>query len=168
MKARILPADGDRTSCQVFTTVLVDEGHYVKHVQTGEAVLICLAHEPYDLLVTEVQLPGMNGLALTRAAHRAHPRLSIVVMTAFGSLETAVEAIQEGALNYVSKPLQLAELKQTVTLALAYSAYTRDEAETDTRPPKPASAGAMIGSSPAMWSLSIRHWHRSPQPKARC
>lgn len=150
MKARILLADEDRTSCQFFTNVLVDEGHYVKHVQTGEAALTCLTHEPYDLLVTDVRLPGMNGLALTRAAHHAHPRLSIVVMTAFGSLEAAVEAIQEGALNYVSKPLELAELKQTVTLALAHRAYARDGAETATSPPKPDSSGAIIGSSPAM------------------
>lgn len=150
MQAHILLVDEDSVCCQFFTNGLMAEGHYVTQVQTGEEALACLARQPYDLLATDVQLPDMSGLALTRAAHGAYPCLAIIVMTACGSLETAVEVIQEGALNYVSKPSQLAELKQMVALALDHRAHARDETKLERLPQERNPSRGLIGSSPAM------------------
>lgn len=150
MKARILITDDDVVSCQLFAEVLEGEGYQVDQAQSGEEALQQLQQEAYDLLIVDVRMPGMTGLDVTRTVREQYSSLPIVVMTAFGSMETAVEAIREGAFDYISKPINLEELKQTVSRALAQravqhrtreSGHVRDESE---------SLGAVIGSSPAM------------------
>jgi DNA-binding NtrC family response regulator len=89
----------------------------------------------------------MTGLAVTRTVRCEHPALPIIIMTGFGSMETAVEAIREGAFDYISKPMNLEELKHTVARALTQypSSNPTGVNHTDHEP-----LGAVIGSSPAM------------------
>ena len=117
MSARILVTDDDHVSCQFFSEVLEDEGYVVDQAYSGEDTLIRLQDQPYDLLITDVRMPGMNGLEVTRRVRSTYPHLPVVVMTAFGSMETAIEAIRDGAFDYVSKPMNLEAFKQTVTRA---------------------------------------------------
>jgi DNA-binding NtrC family response regulator len=150
MSSRILVTDDDEVSCRLFAEVLQSEGYQVDRAQTGEKALVQLRKEPYDLLVIDVRLPGMSGLDVTREVRKKHPDLPIVVMTAFGSIETAIEAIREGAFDYISKPMNLEELKQTVARALARRKLQgreegRGEGSEETEP-----LGAIIGRSPAM------------------
>ena len=147
---RILVADDDPVSCQLFAEVLEGEGYGVDRVQSGEEALLQLRRETYDLLLVDVRLPGMSGLEVTREARRSHPDLPIVVMTAFGSMETAIEAIREGAFDYTSKPMNLEQLKHTVARALAqrqvlWAGRPGSQDGEDIEP-----LGAIIGRSPAM------------------
>ena len=119
MIAHILIADDDEVSCQFFAETLESEGFRVQQVTSGDAALACLENTTYDLLIIDVRMPGMSGLEATRIVHEKYPALPIVVMTAFGSIETAVEAIHEGAFDFISKPMNLAELKNIVARALA-------------------------------------------------
>ncbi len=119
MTARVLIADDDEVSGQLFAEVLEGEGYAVQQVQSGSAALSALKNDPPDLLIVDVRMPGTGGLDVARAAHRDHPEIPVVVMTAFGSIETAVEAIREGAFDFISKPMNLDELKKTVRRALA-------------------------------------------------
>ena len=114
MSAHILITDDDAVSCRLFAKVLGGEGYQVDWVQTGKEALSQLRQETYDLLVVDVRMPGLTGLEVTRTVHREYPRLPVVVMTAFGSMETAIEAIREGAFDYISKPMNLEELKHIV------------------------------------------------------
>ena len=118
MRARILVVDDDKVSCQLFTEVLEAEGHEIVNAYSGEEALERLRSEPYDLLLVDVRMPGITGLEVTRIMRHEQPQLPIIVMTAFGSIETAVEAIQEGAVDYVSKPMNLDELKRIVSRAV--------------------------------------------------
>jgi DNA-binding NtrC family response regulator len=150
MSARILITDDDGVSCQLFAKVLKGEGYEVEWVQTGEETLARLAQKEPDLLLIDVRLPGMTGLDVTRTVRKKHPALPVIVMTGFGSMETAVEALQEGAFDYISKPMNLEELKHTIARALA-----RREAQESAAPEGNESAareqsGAIIGRSPAM------------------
>jgi DNA-binding NtrC family response regulator len=122
MGARRLIVDDDTVSCQLFAKVLEGEGYHVDWVQTGENALSRLRNEAYDLLVIDVRMPEMTGLEVTRTVHEECPFLPVVVMTAFGSMETAIEAIHEGAFDYISKPMSLEELKHIVSRALAQRA----------------------------------------------
>jgi DNA-binding NtrC family response regulator len=150
VRERILVTDDDPMSCQLFAEVLEGEGYKVDRVQSGEEALLRLQQESYALLLVDVRLPGMSGLELTREVRRTRPDLPIVVMTAFGSMEIAIEAIREGAFDYTSKPMNLDELKHTVSRALAPrttsgAGRTAGSDGDDIEP-----LGAIIGRSPAM------------------
>jgi DNA-binding NtrC family response regulator len=84
----------------------------------AEAGLQWLQQEHVDLILTDLKLPGMGGLEFLRAAKRLHPGLPVVVMTAYGTVETAVEAMKMGASDYVLKPFALAEMRMVVEKAL--------------------------------------------------
>jgi DNA-binding NtrC family response regulator len=147
---RILVTDDDPVSCQLFTEVLEGEGYRVDRVQSGEEALLRLQQGSYALLLVDVRLPGMNGLEVTREVRRIHPDLPIVVMTAFGSMEIAIEAIREGAFDYTSKPMNLEELKYTVSRALAQR-NTSGPGRTAGRDGEDIEPlGTIIGRSPAM------------------
>jgi DNA-binding NtrC family response regulator len=150
MNACILITDDDAVSCQLFAKVLKGEGYEVAWVQTGEEALARLAQSEPNLLLIDVRLPGMTGLDVTRTVRHKHPSLPVIVMTGFGSMETAVEAIHEGAFDYISKPMNLEELKHTVARALvqreAQGRATPGAGESAAR----EQSGAIIGRSPAM------------------
>ena len=150
MTARILVVDDDVASGRLFVTALSQAGYQVEWVQTGEAALIHIQKQPPDLLISDLRLPGMSGLDVTRHVRQSYPRLPVVVITAFGSMETVVEALREGAFDYLSKPMHLAELPHTVSRALAQPAQQDrlESGETDRAANEPL--GVIIGRSPAM------------------
>jgi DNA-binding NtrC family response regulator len=151
MSAHILIADDDETGCQLFAEALEAEGFQVERAASGDAALARLREEIHDLLIIDVRMPGTSGLEVTRIVHEKYPSLPIIVMTAFGSMETAVEAIHEGAFDFISKPMNLAELKKTVSRALAQRALRR-RAETSGAGEEESlqQFGKIIGKSPAM------------------
>jgi DNA-binding NtrC family response regulator len=151
MNAHILIADDDEVSCQLFAETLEAEGFRVEQATSGEAALSRMVEETPDLLIIDVRMPGTSGLEVTRIVHEKYPSLPIIVMTAFGSIETAIEAIHEGAFDFISKPMNLAELKKTVSRALAQRAWQR-RAETSNGGADDNSQqlGKIIGKSSAM------------------
>ena len=151
MIAHILIADDDEVSCQFFAETLESEGFRVQQVTSGDAALACLENTTYDLLIIDVRMPGMSGLEATRIVHEKYPALPIVVMTAFGSIETAVEAIHEGAFDFISKPMNLAEIKSILARALAQrSLQRRAEKQASQDDEYPSDLGKIIGKSAAM------------------
>lgn len=125
MNVHILIAEDDRVNCQLFAETLEEEGYRVKQVFSGDEALSQLAEDSYELLLIDVRMPGTSGLEVTRVVHEKYPSLPVIVMTAFGSIETAVEAIHEGAFDFISKPMNLAELKNTVSKALTQRTLQR-------------------------------------------
>jgi len=93
---------------------LGDDGFKTLSAGDAETGLKLLGSEPVHLVLTDLKLPGMNGLEFLQAAKQQNPALPIVVMTAFGSVETAVEAMKAGASDYVLKPFSLAEMRMVV------------------------------------------------------
>ena len=150
MSVRILVTDDDHVSCQFFAEALADEGYVVDQAYSGEDTLIRLQDQPYDLLITDVRMPGMNGLEVTRRVRSTYPQLPVVVMTAFGSMETAIEAIRDGAFDYVSKPMNLEAFKQTVTRALAQRQLQEAEETASRRLEEAEPFGTIIGRSSVM------------------
>jgi two-component system response regulator AtoC len=148
--ARILIADDDEASCELFAEVLEREGYRVDQVQTGDEALTRLREKLHDLLLVDVRMPGMTGLEVTRAVRKEYPCLPILVMTAFGSMETAVEAIHEGAFDFISKPMNLEELKKTVARALPQQQLQVSRKKRSEEIEEGDQFGAVIGRSPAM------------------
>ncbi|HUO33651.1 MAG TPA: sigma-54 dependent transcriptional regulator [Candidatus Acidoferrum sp.] len=101
---------------------LADEGYAVESAPDAEAALKLLNKNSFALVLTDWKLPGMNGLDFLKAAKKADAEMPIIIMTAHGTVESAVEAMKAGASNYVLKPFSLAELALVVRKELA----TRD------------------------------------------
>src|SRR5438128_1181140 len=93
---------------------LEEDGHAVHTAAEAETGLKCLRREAIDLVLTDLKLPGMNGLDFLQEAKRINAGLPIVVMTAYGSVETAVDAMKAGASDYVLKPFTMAEMKLVI------------------------------------------------------
>jgi DNA-binding NtrC family response regulator len=111
----------DRASLRrMLERALTGEGHRVTTAADGEAGIARLANGgPFDLVLTDLKLPGATGLDVLAAARRTDPRLPVVVMTAFGTVATAVEAMKLGALDFLEKPVEIDELFALVEGVLA-------------------------------------------------
>ena len=118
MEAQVLVVDDEAANRKVLERILTREGLAVIHAADGrEAVGLIRSHGP-DLLLTDLKMPGMSGLELMRVGRTLDPDLEVVVMTAFGTVETAVEAMKEGAWDFVTKPLRRADIVRVVRKAL--------------------------------------------------
>ncbi len=147
MSARLLVIDDDAVTRELLTEVLQDEGYTVEACESGKIALARAAADAFDLAITDVRMPEMDGIAVTQALKTRQPELQVIVMTAFGSVETAVEAIRHGAFDYVSKPMNLDEIKSTVRRAL--TARHLSESPPDGGPPI-VDTSLVVGRSPAM------------------
>src|ERR1700693_306672 len=90
--------------------LLTTEGYSTSSAETGEAGLALLEEKPFDLLLLDVSLPDRNGLDLLREIRRRDPHLSIVLITAYGSIDMARDAFKSGAMDYITKPWSNDEL----------------------------------------------------------
>jgi len=148
--ARILLIEDDRGITDTLQRVLADEGHEVTVEKRGDEGLARAVKDSFHVVITDLKLPGLNGLDLVRQLHSAQPRLPIILVTAFGTTDTAIEAIKFGAYDYLLKPFNLPQLIELVAKA----------ADSNRRMSEPVSLGeaspgqdALIGQSMAMQSI---------------
>ena len=113
--ANILIVEDEPKMRRLLEISLGEEGHHVQVAPDAETALKSLHANSFDVVVTDVKLPGMNGLEFLQEAKRLNASIPIVVMTAYGSVETAVEAMKLGASDYVLKPFTMAEMKLVVS-----------------------------------------------------
>ena len=114
MKPTILVAEDDRNLRRVLRAMLVREGYDVAEAADGEAASAWLSGRRADVLITDIRMPKMDGLALFRHARERHPDVPVILITAYGTIGDAVEAIRSGAFDYISKPFDEAELLRVV------------------------------------------------------
>ena len=110
----------------------------------GGALGVENAHGDIDALISDIKMPQMDGLELTSRLKTIRPEIPIILMTAFGSIETAIEAMRRGAFHYVVKPFKLAEMAVNVERALEHRKLQRDN-----------SALPMKSSAPGAWETSL-------------
>ncbi len=117
-KGSILVVDDESEIREGLELLLRSEGYGVSSAETGESGLAKLEEKPFDLLLLDVSLPGRNGLDLLREIHRRDPNLSVVLITAYGSIDMARAAFKSGALDYITKPWSNDELLAQVAQAV--------------------------------------------------
>jgi DNA-binding NtrC family response regulator len=110
-KLNILVVEDGQSQREMLRDFLKDEGYPVSEAENGESALKKLREDCFDLVLTDYKMPGMDGMALLQAAKELNPEVDVVVMTAFGTVETAVTAMKAGASDYISKPIDLDELQ---------------------------------------------------------
>jgi DNA-binding NtrC family response regulator len=119
--AHILIADDDASLRRVLEFNCQEAGHQVDAVGSGAAAIERLRQGDYDLVVTDIMMPDVDGLAVLDAAKRLAPQAPVILITAFASVEAAVEAMKRGAYDYLTKPFNRDELKLVVARALRSS-----------------------------------------------
>ncbi len=123
---RVLLVDDDDSLRRVVEYQLADAGFEVRAVDSAERALEALREQPFEVVVTDVLMPGMDGIALLDRIRILHPDTAVVVITAHGDVATAVRAMQLGALDFVEKPFTIERLKVTLRKAIEYAGL-RDE-----------------------------------------
>lgn len=124
--ANILIVDDETSILQLFQMALQKQKHVVDIVGSGTEALLKIKHLFYDLVVTDLSMPGMDGIELLKKIREVSPETMIVMMTAYGTTKTAVEAIKLGAYDYLTKPLSLDDLQKTIQNAMTKAELQRE------------------------------------------
>ena len=115
---RILIVDDEDQMRDLLAKVLEKNGYQVTTAPDGGSALALLEKESMDLVVTDVRMPGMDGMEALKAIKELNPDTGVIIMTAFGSIDQAVQAVKEGAHDYISKPFKIDEMLLTIRKAL--------------------------------------------------
>ena len=147
--AKVLVADDEQSICDAFSAFLTHEGHTALTASTGADAVSLVAGERPDAMFLDVRMPGNENLEALREIKSLNPELPVIVMTAHGTLDTALEAMRLQAFDYIGKPVELAKARELLSRALHYS---RTETHTDGLAELPAGDGLprLVGQSPAM------------------
>jgi nitrogen regulation protein NR(I) len=150
MQANILLIEDDRSTASALQKVLQDEGYAVTVSNRGDQGLVEAQQASCDLVITDLRLPGLNGLDLVAQLHAAKPKLPIILMTAHGTTETAIEATKFGACEYLVKPFDADEL---LDLAASAVSSSRDMSESILIGEAGSAPKAIIGQSRIMQNI---------------
>ena len=145
----ILLVDDDAQLRQSFLKLLTGEGHTVQTASTGEEGIALVEKRPPELVIMDVRLPGMSGLQAFQIIHEKEPKLPVIIMTAFGSTETAIEATKMGAFDYLLKPFEIPPMLALIEQAMEAGRLMRSRVEMDA-PAATTTAEALVGRSKAM------------------
>ncbi len=150
--AKVLLVDDDLTMVQMVAELLRQEGHEVFPFSNGGAAAAALTTHTPDLVITDLYFDKTraNGLEVVRKARSRSPPAVVIVITGFGTIETAVEAMKNGAFDYLEKPFKVDELKLCVQRALSYSAAVTETAYLRKQLKKKYEFSQIIGNAPRM------------------
>ncbi|MEW6324470.1 MAG: sigma-54 dependent transcriptional regulator, partial [Nitrospirota bacterium] len=115
---KLLIVDDEKSMREFLAIVLRKEGYYVATAADGQAALQLIEQDIFDMVMTDIKMPGLDGLALLRSVKQISPRTIVLMITAYASTENAVEAMRAGAYDYLTKPFQIDEVKLVIRKAL--------------------------------------------------
>lgn len=150
MKSRILLIEDDASIVGGLKKELQVEGYEVAVAERGDDGLAQAKEQPFDVVITDLKMPGLSGLQLVEQLHAAKPKLPIIVVTAFGTTETAIDASKLGAYDYLLKPFDMAELLDLVAKSVACNRLMSEPVEIGAAR---ANQSAIIGNSRAMQAV---------------
>jgi DNA-binding NtrC family response regulator len=158
---RILVVDDHRQARESMAEILRHAGHKVQCVSSAVEALALLPSQPVDLVITDLQMPGMSGLDFIRDLERRNYGAQIVMVTAFATVASAVEAMRHGAFDYIEKPFAAERLEDLVSRAIAHGRML-DTSRALPLPHSGLDAPAMIGSSEPMRQLRAQIVRTAP------
>jgi len=150
MAARILIADDEDSLRWVLEKGFRGVGYEVTAVKDGNAAFAQIETGPFDLILLDVRMPGMDGLTLLKRTRELRPDAQIVIMTAHGTMETAIQAMQQGAYDYLAKPFDLDEALLLAERAMTAQRLTQEVSSLRTGLKEVWEFGALVGRHPTM------------------
>ncbi len=149
MKSTILIADDDRNTLTSLREGLTNEGYSVLSATSGTEGLDLARSRNPDLILTDLMMPGINGILFLKAIKKINSYLPVIIITGHGSVETAVEAIKEGAYDYLSKPVRMKEVCRLIARALEVKSLRIENINLKKRLKNMSGPHDVVGKSPA-------------------
>jgi two-component system, NtrC family, response regulator PilR len=149
-KPHILVIDDERSMLELLEIILTKEGYQVTCADSGRQAIALLQKESYDLLLCDIKLGDINGIEVLKQAKANKPDSVVIMISAYSSAENAVEAMNEGAYDYVPKPFDNEELKQTIKSALEMKTIDQEKKALNVDHKKSIHFGKIVGNSPRM------------------
>lgn len=125
--AKILIADDDPTILSLLNKILLSKGHDVELAENGSVAEKKLKAEQFDLLISDIKMEPVDGMQLLKKTRQMRPHVGVIMLTAYATVATAVEAMKEGAFDYIPKPFKIDELLETAKRALDYQALIAEQ-----------------------------------------
>jgi two-component system response regulator AtoC len=159
----VLVVDDDASMRHLLTVILQDHGYEARAVASGEDALKELAARDFDLVLTDVRMPRMDGIALLREVQRLQPDVTVIVMSAYGSHDTAIEAMKAGAYDFVSKPFRPDEVVLVLRKAEERERLARENRRLRRELAREYRPENIVGTSEALQDLLRRVRRVAPQ-----
>jgi len=153
VEAKVLVVDDEVEMTSMLRTYLTREGYEVVTASSAEAALQHLEEHDIDIVLTDLRMGGMDGLELVRSVRDSRPETQIIMMTAFGNIETAIEAIKAGAFHFVAKPVKLPEVRVLLEKALTERELRRENRQLRQAVQERYCFGQLLGKSTVMQRL---------------
>ena len=150
MKREILLADDEATFRKTFTKVLEEEGMAVTAVADGREAINAITKQPYAVAILDIQMPGADGIKVLREIMRVRPETRVIMITAYGTVEMAVEAIKLGACDYVMKPVMFEDVLTKVRQHFRYLELKEENLKLKQELSGSFDIGQIIGQTPSM------------------
>ncbi len=147
---RLLLVDDEPSILSVLSTLLKAEGYEVLPTQEGEKAVELIKNDEFDLMISDIRMSPIDGMELLKLAHDNRPTMPVIMLTAYGSVETAIEALKLGAFDYVTKPFKVDELLITVERALEYNRAETENVYLRSQLEAPYRFENIVAESPAM------------------
>ncbi|MGB8657594.1 MAG: sigma-54 dependent transcriptional regulator [Candidatus Zixiibacteriota bacterium] len=152
-KPKILVVDDEESMCKFMEIMLKKEGYEVNTSQSSLSALERVKSEDYDLVIADLMMPEMNGLELLSRVKSMDSDLDFIVMTAFASVDSAIEALKKGALDYITKPFKVDEIKIAVKKSLEQKKIARENVQLKKELKSEFDFDRFIGNSPEILKL---------------
>ncbi len=166
MQGRVLVVNDDPDMCEVIAAGLSAHGYESVVHSSSEAALRSLDHEDFDVAVTDLRMPHLSGTELCERMLAKRPDLLVIVITAFGSMDTAVAAIRAGAYDFLAKPFEIGELRLAVDRAMRQRVTGRELQRLEGELRRSFGRGGLLGSSAVMRSLADTIERVAPTPSS--
>jgi two-component system response regulator PilR (NtrC family) len=161
-KPHIMVVDDELSMRELLEYMLTKEGYRITCAENGRTAVELLEKEQFDLLLCDIKLGDISGLDVLRASKKSNPDTVVILISAYASTETAVEAMNEGAYDYVPKPFNKDELMYTIAKALDLRTIEHEKKQLDDQLKENLHYGLIVGNSPAM-----RHIYKLIQQVAK-
>jgi two-component system response regulator HydG len=153
MKSKILIVDDERSHRQMIDAVLSAEGYEIAQAGNGQAAIDAVAEKFYDLIIMDIRMTELGGIEALKKIKAISPGIPIIIMTAYASVSTAVDALKSGASDYLTKPLDIEELKILVAKTLRIHQLEEENIYLKERVNDRFDFSSIIGKSSAMNDL---------------
>lgn len=151
--ASIIVVDDDESMRSILAKVLLDEGYAIRQAGSAAEALRMIQEVPVDVVLSDIRMPGMDGLAFLSELRRSTPETTVVMMTAFGTVDSAVEAMKQGAYDYISKPFKMDEVTVVLARAIEDKRLREELVEVRRQLAGEFEFGNLIGKSPSMQQI---------------
>ncbi|NNL85613.1 MAG: sigma-54-dependent Fis family transcriptional regulator, partial [Myxococcales bacterium] len=153
MPRSVLVVDDDPLVRETVEELLTESGYAVELTEGADAALALAAERDFGLVLSDIRMPGKDGMELLPELRELCPGMPVILMTGYASIDSAVSAMREGAFDYITKPFRNEELLVSLERAFAYRTLERENSSLRRAVSKVSSYGDLIGKSPAMQEI---------------